>query len=1250
MNRASIDSVTDQLSRLLCLPNLPLHMKQQIQSLQLELRFVKMFCCCLKNWMAAADNENMHLGSVRNSTEGTVEASGKGLYNAGYRAIIGKDFKDWELLASNMLREVEKCKPAIRETAVSLFDLSSQFIAFRAVDEILDFIDSILMNLKDLVSLKDEVIIGSVKEQIEALEGKLRFLRNFVDFAARRCSKQDKMEDFLTTHVQTWARNSACLSLLCWTDGMNKDKEPQRNAMLPQLLLKIMPCSQAVAEMYLELLKSTPSDTLLMGEIVSGFVDSLLGNAVKSLKVDLAILREGLLFALTFLVDPPKESARKTEFADMVESLVISVICSLHVAQTEDETSKARNDNLSDFLEKIEKLKAEVWELFIAMPNSSESNFPRTNGMGFIDFLMGNLNDMMQYKANHIPFAEHKVMAVLEELSCFRSFLQDAENVQNDSQEVNALQTRIINLAYQVENVMNSCAISGIPIWHQIICFSDIQEEIKFCGTEIVTMKQKYNIGKQIAVTTSKLAHSSRGNNSKFDEDVVGFKDEANQIIDLLTSGSKNREIVSIVGMPGVGKTTLARKVYNDPSTTSYFHELAWCYVSQVYTSRDLLLAILKCLSVSIDDVKLSKMSNEDLEEQLRRCLLKQRYLVVMDDIWDIKAWNVVKQSLPDDGNRSRIIFTTQNHHLISDDEGSGKTYLLSPLIEEKPWEFLQEKIFHKDACPQELLEIGKRIVEHCEGLPLAITVVAGLLAKEKKNVGWWKQVEASLSSDSTTKGYMGAIELSYKHLMDYLKPCFLYFGAFRKGEVIGARKLTLLWNAEGFVNRNQRSCFEVVAKEYLKELNDRSLVIVSERSFNGGIKACRLHDLLHKFCSKKAKDEKFLHVLERSEDSDHILNPVKHDQYRLCIHAESTASGSLKPACQHVSSLLFFRKRDGYFYDDDDSYASNFSPDFLESCKLIKVLDLKSVYLHSGFPKEIVSMVHLRYVSIGGSFTEVPASIANLWNLETFVVASTKTIYLPDTFWRMKNLKHVDVSEMAIISLGEYEVEDSCQMDNVETFSSLAFTQGGNTEKLLRRFRRLRKLKCVIVESKKCRRKGIQFPALASLEDLESLKVFTNGSHDQVFYSWMRIQFQAFNFPTKLKKLTLCKLGLPWTAISTIGGLLHLEVLKLREGAFRGQRWDVGDEEFLELKFLELSNMDVVLWKASYTPFPKLEQLVIEDCSDLEEIPFSFSEIEGLKLIQLRRCSYDVEDSAQQILQEQRDSGNPEFDVLILH
>ena len=204
--------------------------------------------------------------------------------------------------------------------------------------------------------------------------------------------------------------------------------------------------------------------------------------------------------------------------------------------------------------------------------------------------------------------------------------------------------------------------------------------------------------------------------------------------------------------------------------------------------------------------------------------------------------------------------------------------------------------------------------------------------------------------------------------------------------------------------------------------------------------------------------------------------------------------------------------------------------------------------------------------------------------------------------------------------------------------------------EKLLRRFRRLRKLKCEIVESKKCRRKGIQFPALASLEDLESLKMSTNASHDQGFYSWMRIQFQAFNFPTKLKKLTLSKLGLPWTAISTIGELLDLEVLKLREGAFRGQRWDVGDDEFLELKFLELSNMDVVLWKASYKPFPKLEQLVIENCSELEEIPFNFGEIEGLKLIQLRRCSYDVEDSAQQILQEQRDSGNPEFDVLILH
>ncbi|KAL3502041.1 hypothetical protein ACH5RR_036490 [Cinchona calisaya] len=152
-------------------------------------------------------------------------------------------------------------------------------------------------------------------------------------------------------------KNCACLSLMYWVDGMDENMVHKMNVML----LKFMPCNPAIVEMYIEFLKrseTSPPDSLLMGEIVCMFVDSLLENVVVSLKDDFAILREGLVFLISFLVDPTKKST--TETGNVIDSLVKSLISSLYIYQTENYTSKERNDLVHDLLEKIEKVKIEA--------------------------------------------------------------------------------------------------------------------------------------------------------------------------------------------------------------------------------------------------------------------------------------------------------------------------------------------------------------------------------------------------------------------------------------------------------------------------------------------------------------------------------------------------------------------------------------------------------------------------------------------------------------------------------------------------------------------------------------------------------------------------------------------------------------------------------------------------------------------------------------------------------------------------
>lgn len=159
------------------------------------------------------------------------------------------------------------------------------------------------------------------------------------------------------------------------------------------------------------------------------------------------------------------------------------------------------------------------------------------------------------------------------------------------------------------------------------------------------------------------------------------------------------------------------------------------------------------------------------------------------------------------------------------------------------------------------MIDIGKHIAKKCEGLPLAIVVVAGILSKRDQTQDNWKQVAQSVRSClvDDPKKYMDTLAPSYNHLPLHLKPCFIYLGAFGEDSEIAVRKLIWLWVAEGFIRPEGQKCLEDVAEECLIDLIDRSLVIVSQRRINGGIKLCRIHDLLRELCLREADKENFL-------------------------------------------------------------------------------------------------------------------------------------------------------------------------------------------------------------------------------------------------------------------------------------------------------------------------------------------------------------------------------------------------------
>ena len=141
-------------------------------------------------------------------------------------------------------------------------------------------------------------------------------------------------------------------------------------------------------------------------------------------------------------------------------------------------------------------------------------------------------------------------------------------------------------------------------------------------------------------------------------------------------------------------------------------------------------------------------------------------------------------------------------------------------------------------------MELGKDIARKCEELPLSVVAIAGLLQGSHKKPELWKQIAESLNSiiiNNPQTRCMDIFELSYNYMPDHLEACFLYYGLFQGDKEVGVRRLIMLWVVEGFIQKKK-------PKSYLMDLVGRSLIMVSKRTSNGGVKACRTHDMVCKY------------------------------------------------------------------------------------------------------------------------------------------------------------------------------------------------------------------------------------------------------------------------------------------------------------------------------------------------------------------------------------------------------------------
>ncbi|GKV48703.1 hypothetical protein SLEP1_g55506 [Rubroshorea leprosula] len=686
----------------------------------------------------------------------------------------------------------------------------------------------------------------------------------------------------------------------------------------------------------------------------------------------------------------------------------------------------------------------------------------------------------------------------------------------------------------------------------------------------------------------------------------------------LLENGDNLEEdfVIPIIGMGGLGKTTLARLIYHDEKLKSNFDLKAWVCVSDEFDVARMTRAILEQVIMKRCDFD----DFDSLQKELKEKLSGRKFLLVLDDVWNKEddQWNFFKRPFMSGVPGSKIIVTTRNKDVGTMMRGDGGVYNLELLQDDACLPLFTHHALGKENFDMhlDLKDVGEKLVKRCKGLPLALKTLGGILRGGISFHEWENILNTDMRSLSGACEMFDTLRLSYNHLPVHLKRCFAYCALFPKGYEFDNEKLVLLWMAEGLIQQQshvKKQMEEKIGHQYFEELLSRSFFQQS----SGVESQFIMHDLINDlaidiageiYCNPEPsmgdeKLEKARHWLFTPHCHFYLSSNILHDFLPTlkCLRVLSLCGHTISKLPDCFEKLKYIR------YIDLSGTRIKCIPESVGSLLFLQTLLLSGCGELIKLPTTIGNLIDLYYLDITDtpSLQGVPLGIGNLKNLgilSTFIVGKASGMMrLSD----LKNLSQLK-GRLSILDLQNVlDVQDAkeADLDKIHGLEKLVLewiTSNNDLDELVLEMQVLNHLK--------------------PHSNLKSLKISCYGG--ERFSNWVCDPFLFLNLSSM--ELINCKRCTLLPSLGLLPVLKKLIIKGMEAIKAIGSEFYGGQDCFPSLEELVFENM--LNWKEWTSPrrsegeFPFLHRLVIQNCPKLlGQLPNNLS---SLKELDVRGCN----------------------------